>query len=123
MPSMAGMDLRKLITPGRILIGIILLGGAIITLWRFSAGLGATTNLSDQVPWGFWIGFDVISGVALAAGGFTMAFLVHIFGDHTYRGLVRPAILTALLGYLLVIVGLLFDLGKPWNIFNDSPVQ
>ncbi|MCK4414826.1 MAG: Ni/Fe-hydrogenase cytochrome b subunit [Candidatus Eisenbacteria sp.] len=118
MPSIAGMDVRKLITPGRIAIGIIILGGVIITLRRFAFGLGATTNLSDQVPWGLWISFDVISGVALAAGGFTMALLVHIAGDHTYRGLVRPAILTAFLGYLLVIVGLLFDIGKPWNIWH-----
>jgi Ni/Fe-hydrogenase subunit HybB-like protein len=112
------LDPRKLITPGRIIMGIILLGGLILTVRRFGLGLGASTNLNDQVPWGFWIGFDVISGVALAAGGFTMAFLVHIAGDHTYRPLVRPAILTAFLGYLMVIVGLLYDLGKPWNMFN-----
>ena len=112
------VDPRRLLTPGKILIGIILLGGIILTVKRFAFGLGATTNLSDQFPWGLWIGFDVISGVALAAGGFTMAFLVHIFLDDFYRPLVRPAILTAFLGYLLVIVGLLFDLGKPWNIWH-----
>jgi len=112
------VDPRRLLTPGKILIGIILLGGIILTVKRFAFGLGATTNLSDQFPWGLWIGFDVISGVALAAGGFTMAFPVHIFLDDFYRPLVRPAILTAFLGYLLVIVGLLFDLGKPWNIWH-----
>lgn len=112
------MELRKYVTPGRVFVGIILLGGVIITIRRFALGLGATTNLTDQIPWGFWIGFDVVSGVALAAGGFTMAFLVHIAGDKTFKPLVRPAILTAFLGYLIVIVGLLFDLGKPWNIWH-----
>lgn len=112
------MELRKHLTPGWIVVGIILLGGLVLTFRRFAFGLGAATNLSDSVPWGFWIGFDVISGVALAAGGFTMAFIVHIAGDRTYKPLVRPAILTAFLGYLIVIVGLLYDLGLPWHIFN-----
>ncbi|MCK4304107.1 MAG: Ni/Fe-hydrogenase cytochrome b subunit [Candidatus Eisenbacteria sp.] len=112
------LELRKRLTPGWFLVGIILLGGLIIAVRRFACGLGAVTNLSDQIPWGFWIGFDVVSGVALAAGGFTMAFIVHIAGDKAYRPLVRPAILTAFLGYIIVIVGLLFDLGRPWNIWR-----
>lgn len=115
---MMKINLRQYLTPGWALVGVILLGGILITIRRFGWGLGATTNLTDTIPWGFWIGFDVVSGVALASGGFTMAFLVHIAGDHTYKPFVRPAILTALLGYMLVIVGLLFDLGKPWNIWH-----
>ncbi|MBD3235750.1 MAG: Ni/Fe-hydrogenase cytochrome b subunit [Candidatus Eisenbacteria bacterium] len=107
---------RKLITPGRVIIAIILGVGFFLTVRRFALGLGAATNLSDQAPWGLWIGFDVVSGVALAAGGFTMAFLAHIAGDRTLHPLVRPAILTAFLGYLLVIFGLIYDLGKPWNM-------
>jgi len=110
--------LKQYATPGWISIGILMLGGVIITIRRFSIGLGVTTNLTDEMPWGFWIGFDVISGVALAAGGFTIAFIVHLAGDKTFRPLVRPAILTALLGYIIVVVGLLFDLGKPWNIWH-----
>ncbi len=110
--------LKQYATPGWIFIGILMLGGVIITIRRFGVGLGVTTNLTDEMPWGFWIGFDVISGVALAAGGFTIAFIVHLAGDKTFRPLVRPAILTALLGYFIVIVGLLFDLGKPWNIWH-----
>jgi formate dehydrogenase iron-sulfur subunit len=86
--------------------------------YRFIQGLGATTNLSDQFPWGLWVAFDVICGVALAAGGFTTAAAVYIFMEEKYHGLVRPAILTALLGYVFVAVGLLVDLGKPWNIWH-----
>ena len=83
-----------------------------------SAGLGASTTLNDLAPWGIWIGFDVMSGVALAAGGFVIAATVHIFHREKYEPLLRPAILTAFLGYLLVVLGLLFDLGQPWRIWH-----
>jgi Ni/Fe-hydrogenase subunit HybB-like protein len=89
-----------------------------ITISRFFFGLSYVTNLSDEYPWGLWIGFDVVSGVALAAGGFVLAGTVHVFNLKRYHPIVRPAILTALLGYLLVIVGLLFDLGRWYNIWH-----
>ncbi len=85
---------------------------------RVLTGLGATTNLSDATPWGLWIGFDVMSGVALAAGGFIVTATVYIFKLERYHSIVRPAVLTAFLGYLAVAVGLLFDLGLPWNIWH-----
>jgi len=85
---------------------------------RFLFGLGASTNLTDANPWGVWIGFDVLSGVALAAGGFTVTAAVYIFRLERYHHVVRPAILTAFLGYIAVAVGLLFDLGLPWNIWH-----
>ncbi|MBD3166275.1 Ni/Fe-hydrogenase cytochrome b subunit [bacterium] len=92
--------------------------GLAVGLTRFAFGLGATTNLTDAVPWGFWIGFDVMSGVALAAGGFTVTAIVYIFGLHKFHSIVRPAVLTAFLGYVAVVLGLLFDLGLPWNIWH-----
>ncbi|MEJ2422673.1 MAG: Ni/Fe-hydrogenase cytochrome b subunit [Acidobacteriota bacterium] len=85
---------------------------------RIFKGLGAATNLSNQFPWGLWIGFDVLCGVGLAAGGFTIAALVHIFNLDTYRPIVRPAILTAFLGYFLVAVGITLDIGLPWRIWH-----
>jgi len=85
---------------------------------RFMKGLGATTNLTDVTPWGFWIGFDVVGGVALAAGGFVIAATVYIFHLDLYRPILRPAILTAFLGYVAVAVGLLFDLGLPLHIWH-----
>jgi len=91
---------------------------AAVTFVRFVHGLGAVTNLSDATPWGLWIGFDVMSGVALAAGGFVLAATVYIFGLERYRPFVRSAVLTALLGYAAVAVGLLYDLGLPWRIWH-----
>ncbi len=91
---------------------------AVVTVARFANGLGATSALTDAVPWGFWIAFDVMAGVALAAGGFVIAAAVYIFGLNRYHQFTRPAILTALLGYLAVAVGLLYDLGLPWHIWH-----
>ncbi len=96
------------------LVGILVA----VTVVRFAWGLGSVTNLSDAAPWGLWIGFDVMSGVALAAGGFVLAATVYIFGLERYRPFVRPAVLTALLGYAAVAVGLLYDLGLPWRIWH-----
>ena len=100
-----------------VLLGLGILGLGLIAA-RFALGLGATTNLSDAYPWGFWIGVDVLVGIALASGGFVMAGVVHIFGGERYHALTRPAILTALLGYLLFISALMVDLGRPWNIWK-----
>ncbi|UCG53690.1 MAG: Ni/Fe-hydrogenase cytochrome b subunit [Candidatus Latescibacterota bacterium] len=93
-------------------------GLAMLTVARFWHGLGATTNLSDAAPWGLWIALDVMAGVALAAGGFVLAGTVYVFGRERYRPLVRPAILTAFLGYVAVAVGLFYDLGLPWHIWH-----
>lgn len=91
---------------------------AYATFVRFYYGLGASTNLSDQFAWGIWIGFDILCGVGLAAGGFTLAATVHIFNIKTFKPIVRPAILTAFLGYVLVVFALLFDLGRPYRIWH-----
>ena len=100
------------------LAGIILLAGAYSTIVRFFGGLGAATNLSDEFPWGLWIGFDVLCGVGLAAGGFTLAGIVYIFNVKRFEPIIRPTILTAFLGYVLVIFALMFDLGRPLQIWH-----
>lgn len=92
--------------------------GAYATWIRFRYGLGASTNLSDQFPWGLWVGFDVLCGVMLAAGGFTLTAAVHIFNIKRLHAIVRPTVLTAFLGYVLVSVALMFDLGRPYRIWH-----
>jgi Ni/Fe-hydrogenase subunit HybB-like protein len=106
------------ITFWRVVFALILLSGAYATYIRVFHGLGASTNLSDEFPWGIWIGFDILCGVMLAAGGFTLMATVHIFNVNKYKPIARPALLTAFLGYLLVIGALMFDLGQPWNVFR-----
>jgi Ni/Fe-hydrogenase subunit HybB-like protein len=97
---------------------IILLAGMWATVLRFTRGLGASTNLSDAFPWGLWIGFDVLCGVMLAAGGFTLTAAVYIFNLEKFRPIIRPTVLTAFLGYVLVVVALMFDLGRPYRIWH-----
>src|SRR5512134_2588861 len=98
--------------------GLFLAAGLYATYVRFFHGLGASTNLTDQFPWGIWIGFDVLCGVGLAEGGFTLAAIVYIFNIKRFEPIIRPTILTAFLGYVLVIVGLMFDLGRPLQIWH-----
>jgi Ni/Fe-hydrogenase subunit HybB-like protein len=106
------------ITVWRAIFAAILASGLYATYLRVRYGLGGATNLSDKFPWGIWIGFDVMCGVALAAGGFTLVAMVHIFNIKTYKPVLRPAILTAFLGYCLVVVGLLYDLGRPDRLWH-----
>ncbi len=91
---------------------------AAIAYLRFTRGLGAVTNLSNSFPWGLWIGFDILCGVGLAAGGFAVTATVHILHLREFKPIMRPTVLTAFLGYIMVVCGLIFDLGKPWNIWH-----
>jgi Ni/Fe-hydrogenase subunit HybB-like protein len=106
------------ITFWRAIATIIVITGVYSTYLRFTGGLQSATNLSDTYPWGLWIGFDILCGVGLAAGGFTLCAVTHIFNIEKFKPLTRPAILTAFLGYLLVVFGLMYDLGKPYNIWH-----
>lgn len=106
------------VTFWRAVLVILLALGLYATFVRFTQGLGAATNLTDQFPWGLWIGFDILCGVGLAAGGFTLCAIVYIFNIKTFKPIIRPAVLTAFLGYLLVIFALLFDLGRPDRIWH-----
>ena len=105
-------------TPGVVVLAVLMAAGALAVAARFVGGIGYVSNLSTARPWGLWIGVDVASGVALAAGGFTTAFLAHIVGRHYYEPVVRPALLTAMLGYTFVVIGLLVDIGRSWAIWK-----
>ena len=106
------------ISRGRAVAYFLVGVGAVAMVLRFALGLGAVTNLNDGHPWGLWIAFDVMTGVALAAGGFTLSAAVYVFGLEKFHGLVRPAKLSAFIGYALVVVGILVDLGLPWRIWH-----
>jgi Ni/Fe-hydrogenase subunit HybB-like protein len=86
---------------------------------RYVHGIGAVSNMSDRFPWGIWIGFDVLCGVMLAAGAFIVTGAVYLLNIERLHAIARPAVLTAFLGYCLVIVGLMFDLGRPWFIWHQ----
>ena len=103
-------------TPGNIISAIILAVGLVITVIRFTVGIGSVTNLSDVQPWGMWIGFDLLCGVCLAAGGYFTTVACYIMGMKHFHSAVRPAITTAFLGYAFVVIALLYDLGHPLRL-------
>jgi Ni/Fe-hydrogenase subunit HybB-like protein len=108
----------KMLTPfNAISIPIIILG-AIILVIRFTKGLGAVTNLSQDFHWGFWIGFDVVTGVAFAGGAYIITFVVYVMKVEKYHPIVRVTVLNGLLAYIFYAGALVLDLGKPWNIIN-----
>lgn len=92
--------------------------GFVVAMVRFADGIGAISNLSNTYPWGFWISFDLFTGVAIGSGAFVMAAIVYIFELKDFRPLVKPAVLTGFLGYLMVIIALLVDLGRPERIWH-----
>jgi len=109
---------QKFWTPNVAMLLFFMGTGAIFAFFRFFYGFGSVTNMNPAYPFGLWIAFDVACGVALAAGGFTTAAIVEIFGREKYHALVRPAILTAFIGYFLVALAVFFDLGKYYNIWH-----
>ena len=108
----------KILTPFNVVTGIIILGGIAIIAVRFARGLGAVTNLSQAYPWGIWIGFDVVTGVAFAGGAYILTFAVHILKVKKYEPIVRATVLNGFLAYVFYSGALLLDLGRPWNVVN-----
>ena len=109
---------HRFFTPWTIVISLIALAGLFFLAVRFFFGLGAVTNLNQYFPWGIWIGLDVAAGVALAAGGFTTAALGHIWHREKYEVLIRPALLTAMLGYTFVAVSVVSDIGRWYYVWH-----
>jgi Ni/Fe-hydrogenase subunit HybB-like protein len=105
------------VTAWRVIATLLILAGGFAAFERFTLGLGATTNLTDEFPWGLWIGFDFL-GIGLAAAGFTIVAAVHLFHAKDYEPIVRPALLTAFIGYLLVVLVLVIDLGRPDHFWH-----
>jgi len=108
----------KWLTPFNIIsIPIILLGIFLIVI-RYWKGLGSITNLTQDVPWGLWIGFDVVTGVAFAGGAYVVTFMVYILNMKNYHSIVRVTVLNGFLAYAFYTGALLLDLGRPWHVIN-----
>jgi len=103
--------------PVRLLAAFALVAGGLI-VWRFAVGLGQTTALNDGYPWGLWIAFDVVTGSALACGGYALALLVYIMNQGKYHPLVRPALVTSAFGYSIAGFSVMIDLGRPWEAYK-----
>jgi len=108
----------KLFTPFNIISIPIMLLGLVLIVIRFWKGIGSITNLTQEIPWGLWIGFDVVTGVAFAGGAYVLTFMVYILNMHKYHSIVRVTVLNGFLAYVFYAGALLLDLGRPWNVVN-----
>jgi Ni/Fe-hydrogenase subunit HybB-like protein len=108
----------KWLTPFNVISIPVMIAGLIIIVIRFWKGIGAVTNLTQEVPWGLWIGFDVVTGVAFAGGAYVLTFMVYILNMKKYHSIVRVTVLNGFLAYLFYAGALLLDLGRPWNVVN-----
>lgn len=108
----------RLLTPFNVITLALMIAGAVILFFRFTQGLGSVTNLSQEFPWGLWIGFDVLTGVAFAGGAYVLTFMVYILRLEKYHPIVRVTVLNGFLAYVFYAGALLLDLGRPWNVVN-----
>jgi Ni/Fe-hydrogenase subunit HybB-like protein len=108
----------KFLTPFNVISIPIMILGLILIIIRFWKGLGSITNLTQEVPWGLWIGFDVVTGVAFAGGAYVLTFMVYILNMNKYHSIVRITVLNGFLAYVFYAGALLLDLGRPWNVIN-----
>jgi Ni/Fe-hydrogenase subunit HybB-like protein len=106
------------LTPFNIISIPIMLAGLVILVYRFIFGLGYVTNLSQEHPWGLWLGFDVVTGVALAGGAYVITFTVYVMRVEKYQSIVRATVLNGFLAYCFYGGALIFDIGRPWNAMN-----
>lgn len=108
----------KWLTPFNIISLPIMILGLVLIVIRFVNGIGAVTNLTQETPWGLWIGFDVVTGVAFAGGAYVLTFMVYILKMDKYHSIVRVTVLNGFLAYVFYAGALLLDLGRPWNVIN-----
>jgi len=108
----------KLLTPFNVISAPLILLGALLILYRLAKGMGAVTNLSQEFPWGIWIGFDVMVGVAFAGGAYVLTFVVYILRSDKYHPIIRATVLNGLLAYIFYAGAIFLDLGRWWNITN-----
>ncbi|HEX7620489.1 MAG TPA: NrfD/PsrC family molybdoenzyme membrane anchor subunit, partial [Anaerolineales bacterium] len=102
-----------------VVVLLALMGVAfIIAMLRYANGIGAISNLSNAYPWGFWVSFDLYTGIAISSGAFIITSIVYILELEQFRPLVRPTLLTGLLGYIMEVIALLVDLGHPERIWH-----
>jgi Ni/Fe-hydrogenase subunit HybB-like protein len=89
----------------------------LIALVRYANGVGAISNLSNAYPWGFWVSFDLFTGIAISSGAFIIAAVIYIFELKEFKPMLRAVLLTALLGYIMEAMALMVELGHPERIW------
>lgn len=109
----------KMFTPFNVISAPIIALGAVLVVYRLIKGLGyPVTNLSQDFPWGLWIGFDVMTGVAFAGGAYVLTFVVYVLKSEKYHPIIRATVLNGFLAYVFYAGAIFLDIGRWWNIVN-----
>ena len=66
---------RSIVSWQSTLIAIAVVAG-LFALARFAFGIGAIANINNAYPWGWWVGFGVLSFIAFGGCGFTLGLIV-----------------------------------------------
>jgi Ni/Fe-hydrogenase subunit HybB-like protein len=91
--------------------------GVILAVVRYAGGIATVANINNAYPWGWWVGYGIMTMIAVGGVGFTITLLVEVFGVHRFHPLLRPAVLMALLCYSGAIIMLMVELGRPWMVW------
>jgi Ni/Fe-hydrogenase subunit HybB-like protein len=84
---------------------LLMTGGCLASFLAARYGIGATTRLSDVIPWGLCLGLNVFCGVALAAGALSLASVASVIGGAEWRSVGRACLLIGCIGYLVAMLG------------------
>ncbi len=90
---------------------------ALVILYRFFAGIGPVSNMTDGFTWGIWEPVNVVVFTGIGAGAFGVGLLCYLFNQGRYHGLVRPAVLTGAIAYTLGASSIVVALGRYWNAY------
>ena len=99
-----------------VLLAIIAVGG-VLTLIRYATGIASVANINNAYPWGWWVGYGIMTTIAVGGVGFTITLLVELLGLHRFHAMLRPAVLMAFLAYASAILMLMVELGRPWMVW------
>lgn len=108
----------KILTAFNVLTAPVILLGFYLVITHLFEGLSASSNVSQEFPWGIFIGFNVMVGVPFAGGAYVLAFVVYILNSEKYHPIIRPTILNGFLAYVFYASAIFLDLGRKWNILN-----
>ncbi|MBK6678209.1 MAG: Ni/Fe-hydrogenase cytochrome b subunit [Rhodocyclaceae bacterium] len=109
---------RPLFTPFFMALALLVGLAVVFLAVRFVNGMGSVANLNGGYSWGIWVVYDIVVGTALACGGYALAVTVYVFNKGKYHPLIRPALLTSLLGYGFAAFGAFVDMGRWWQFYN-----
>jgi Ni/Fe-hydrogenase subunit HybB-like protein len=88
---------------------------AIVMAYRFFAGVGAVSNMTDGFTWGIWEPVNVVVFTGIGAGAYGVGLLCYLLNKGQYHGLVRPAVLVGAICYTLGGSSIMIALGRYWN--------